>query len=605
MIIHRVKAKNVFCFSTVELDLRKYNLIQVIGNNLDEKKTGENDTDLYTQGNGVGKTSLYHIITEALYSKNINGIKKKFVGNMFTDEQWRIELWVDDFYLVYTASQCVLYKDKEIIVRGRKEVSDFFEEKLPFSLFTSLTYISPKVHIPYFSDTDKYKKEFLQLIFKDLYKYILYHPVIKNGLKEVLSQLTTAKEVLDTHKKYIPQEIPEFLPLEPIDKTNLENIKKELTEIENQVNQIERKKGIIEEKQKQLTLLTKKYKEIKESVGGKLRPNSDLKKVLQNIQNEITKLKTKQDMIKNTVANKVCKLCGSIIDTTQAELELEQVTTELNKLIDQSKSLQEQVKLLDLYNQLDQLQTQIVDLSQSIEEIDTSNLENLLARKTTLKNLLKEEEDKIDKLQKINQSRSVNNALREKLLKEKIKAEQVISTQEELVESLQAKEKRLQILANLFSPNGIFKEKLPERLHILNQVVNKELLFFTNQFQLEFYVENDKVTEKLLKLGKEYPVENCSTGEYTRIVMALLFATKKLLKGLYDIDVNIIFIDEIFGSLDAVGRSLLIEYLKNTDYNVFLISHSYLNYKYPILEITKKNGVSTVSLIGEQYETTN
>jgi len=85
MKLIRLKAKNIYSFDKIDIRLDNHVLVQVTGNNLDEKRTvlTEEDSEVSQNVNGVGKTNLYNCIIQALYSRDIYKTKKSFLKNMF------------------------------------------------------------------------------------------------------------------------------------------------------------------------------------------------------------------------------------------------------------------------------------------------------------------------------------------------------------------------------------------------------------------------------------------------------------------------------------------------------------------------------------------
>jgi recombinational DNA repair ATPase RecF len=126
MKIKRLKAKNVYSFESLDIEFTN-SVVQITGKNLDEKRTEDSI-------NGIGKTNIYNLIIQALYSRDVLKTKKGYLKNMFTKGDFKIELWIDDYVLTYTKSECTLSENGNIILNGRKVITDFFENLIPFEL---------------------------------------------------------------------------------------------------------------------------------------------------------------------------------------------------------------------------------------------------------------------------------------------------------------------------------------------------------------------------------------------------------------------------------------------------------------------------------------
>lgn len=592
--IRKVIGENVLSFKYIEFTIGDHPVIQVIGENLDEKKNTETDVDLYSAGNGVGKTNLYHLITEAQYSKNIVGIKKTYLANMYLDSPMKIQIhYTNGDILTYTNNSCDVTDAKgRLVVRGRKEVSAYFEDKIPFNLYTALTYASPDYHIPYFSDTDKYKKEFIQLIFEDLQKYSEPLPKVQNRIKEVKATHTE----LEGAKKVIEETL----------QTKIPDKKEEINIPDFNIPQLERQRDIIKEKiakNKAAAEWNTKQKQKEDKLKKRLESLIQYKNATVTfidataLQEDISILKHEIKALSLLKGKDKCPTCGQSLENTtnkltHLEAEYKRKVSEYNEIVEANKKAKE---IQEKQNELTKIEKELQETQKDYYEvIDFQDLEQeLIDIEATIREQRQQRQDMEKKLQEIR----LHNARVDELLLMKEKQLARLNTVEKDLDYTSQKLRLLDVLEKTFSPTGILQHKIPERLQVLNAEINRELAMFTNQFTLNFVLEKGKVTEKLLKKGKEYPINNCSKGEYTRIMLALLFATKKILKVLKNIDLNFLFLDEVFGSLDNTGKQLLMSRVESLDITCFLISHSHHSQKYPTIEITKENNISTAKFI--------
>ena len=136
--------------------------------------------------------------------------------------------------------------------------------------------------------------------------------------------------------------------------------------------------------------------------------------------------------------------------------------------------------------------------------------------------------------------------------------------------------------------------------YYLNFLTNGEIkINFTSQSTLKNSDElRDKIDVCLLKNGKEYSMAKTSGGEARRIDICISLALQSLL-SLSDSTLNITIYDEIFDSLDELGRDYVLNLLKEeikTKDSIFVISHdSNLQDQFRnIIKIKKKGGISYV-----------
>ena len=116
---------------------------------------------------------------------------------------------------------------------------------------------------------------------------------------------------------------------------------------------------------------------------------------------------------------------------------------------------------------------------------------------------------------------------------------------------------------------------------------------------------NEKFYCALHHLGEEISPKTLSTGEKKKVDFVIIMALMKMIKVRFP-SLNILFLDEIFSSIDSDGVYHIINILHNTiqdiGLNTFVINHTVLPSEYfdKKLEITKDSGFSefTIESIG-------
>lgn len=102
-------------------------------------------------------------------------------------------------------------------------------------------------------------------------------------------------------------------------------------------------------------------------------------------------------------------------------------------------------------------------------------------------------------------------------------------------------------------------------------------------------------------MGIEIPVQTLSTGEMKKIDFIVLIAILKLMKMKFN-SINLLFLDELFSSVDPDGVHSILSILKSISsdlgLNIFVINHAPMpheifDFK---LDIVKKNNFSSISL---------
>ena len=116
---------------------------------------------------------------------------------------------------------------------------------------------------------------------------------------------------------------------------------------------------------------------------------------------------------------------------------------------------------------------------------------------------------------------------------------------------------------------------------------------------------NEKFFCTLHHLGTEISPKTLSTGEKKKVDFVIIMALMKMIKVRFP-SLNILFLDEIFSSIDSDGVYHIINILHSTiqdiGLNTFVINHTVLPSEYfdKKLEITKDGGFSefTIESIG-------
>jgi DNA repair exonuclease SbcCD ATPase subunit len=102
-------------------------------------------------------------------------------------------------------------------------------------------------------------------------------------------------------------------------------------------------------------------------------------------------------------------------------------------------------------------------------------------------------------------------------------------------------------------------------------------------------------------MGIEIPSQTLSTGEMKKVDFVVLVAIMKLMKLKFS-SINLLFLDELFSSVDPDGVYSILSILKSTSsdlgLNIFVINHAPMPHEIFDwkLEVTKKNNFSSLAL---------
>jgi len=593
MYITGLEAKNCYSFDHVSLSLDTYPIVQIIGNNLDEKRININETNEFSNSaNGVGKTNLYNLILQALYSRDLSRTKKPYLSNLYNKGKFSINLYLligkDHLHIDYNFNETLLFKNDKLFLEGRKNITDFFENLIPYEMFLRLTYLSPLVHFRFFDAANKEVQELLTLIFSDLMHLKNKLPLLKEEKQNLLKEIVEKEKEI---KHFTIQSEQDFFPTKKVPKVfDRIDYSYKLTELGKQWgaqnNQIKREKE-----------LKSQLKEVKkvESVAKEYQAQSSKCALLLTKLEECKSSYTKFSKLKG---KSICPTCGSKINVSSYLEKLEEQGKEIKAELEQSTNehcaLEEQNIAYTKYLKDKEEQDRIItELRNIILPTDLDHLKNEIDRYNSLQ---KEENRKsIQNSKEIAAIEKFNT--QQQVIKDQIKhAQSQLLICEKELDSLRNKVSVLEVLETVCNKVVIAKQ-IPKRLEILENFINSELAQYTSQYSVKLSMKNDKIVREVIKEKKVYPVENLSSGEKTRLNISLLFAIRNILKALHknDYDINIIFFDECFNTLDISGRNILLE--AGSEFNKFVISHAYISTNYPIIELTRKDNKTNLKEI--------
>lgn len=154
------------------------------------------------------------------------------------------------------------------------------------------------------------------------------------------------------------------------------------------------------------------------------------------------------------------------------------------------------------------------------------------------------------------------------------------------------------VMEDIYGDKGVKLSAIRRILPILNTEIKKVLQDLGMEYKVIF---NQEFNAEISHLGFPISVEMLSTGEKKKVDFAALIAIIRLLKIKFH-GINLIFLDEIFSSIDSDGVYHVLKILSNMskelNLNTFVINHSPLPtelFDYRI-DIEKNNGFSSFTI---------
>jgi len=132
--------------------------------------------------------------------------------------------------------------------------------------------------------------------------------------------------------------------------------------------------------------------------------------------------------------------------------------------------------------------------------------------------------------------------------------------------------------------------------------LNSEIMDLLSKMHLDYRVIFDEeFNASIYHMGIEVSSQTLSTGEMKKVDFVVLIAIMKLMKMKFS-NINLLFLDELFSSVDPDGVYSILKILKNTckelGLNIFVINHAPMPHEIFDwkMEIQKLNNFSSLSI---------
>ena len=447
---------------------------------------------------------------------------------------------------------------KELDKAGKKSVQEFLEDEIlemPFYVFSNTLSLSINDFKSFLKMGSFDKKAIIDKIFGlqilNQMREILKHQTKK--LKEGVDELTTSINTFD--KSFQSTEL-------------------ELKKLEDKIqeNSTDKKSSLIANKAMYDSAI-EKYTTNIGKIGDKILIVQDgRKKISESLGGDRQLLVTLQEKI-DLYNNYQCPTCQTNLDTDFHHDLLKEYNTSYTEASKRNIDKEAKMKLMvENYTKLDKLRTeqrsalttaqvnlkyvssQLIEMGVEVRDEQTSSLKSMMSEFTQKISDQKEEQGR-------HQKAIAFYGLAEEILGEK----------------------------------GVKQLAIRSILPPLNAEISKLVKTLGIEHRISF---NEDFDAKITHFGMDVSVDTLSTGEMKKVDFAVLLAVIRMMKMKYPFT-NILFLDEIFSSIDGDGQYHILRILREivTEYkmNIFVISHyplSYTEFDYKI-EIVKNNGFSS------------
>lgn len=552
MKINRVEFKNFASYGNrtqvIEFDKDKSDLYLVLG------------------GNGAGKSTLAKVITYLCYGK-VEGANLKDLPNRVNSALWG-KIWMESKNNSIEIERGinpgifnVKINGSEYDVAGKNNLQDFLETEIyeiPYHVFKNVIILSVN----------------------DFKSFITMSPYDKKRIIDKIFGFSIINEMAEAVKEQRRGIIDEIRTYEDEIRTLNDSIDSVLEKIEH-FEKVSKDKDAEKIKALKENLVTlngqrKKLLEITQSTKSKLEAlDTDSRKK----NNQKSTLNTKINTVKKELKlyeNNTCPTCTAPLNS-DFHLDIKKEKEEkLDSLFTEWNTIKEEAE---------QAETDLADLRQKGRKIHVK-IGQLETQMEGIKDKLIELADKDDS----DSSSHLKQLVKEFTDKKKDKSEGKLKSEGE--------DYYLTILENIMGEDGI--KNLAVRSILPS--FNNHILLMGREMGIPFGIRfNEKFYCSLHHLGSEISPKTLSTGEKKKVDFVIIMALMKMIKVRFP-SLNILFLDEIFSSIDSDGVYHIINILHNTiqdiGLNTFVINHTVLPSEYfdKKIEITKDAGFSEFNI---------
>lgn len=529
------------------------------GNKLQTFKFADEPQLILVQGkNGSGKSSISDALTVSIYGKSairkIKEIPNRINKNAYTQVKFVTSTGqsVDIERGIEPNFSRVLIDGAEYNLPDKRRVDDFIEDeltKIPFNVFSNTISLSVNDFKSFVKLSPADKRQIIDKIFgldivNDMSK------VVKEESKKIKSEVSALDTSLISNQRLLESSL-----------TQLEALKTEIaTSNEARINEISQKLVELEDlkktKKAEAVSFNQKIEEIKKSIRESRDQQSSIRLNVSEIQKKL-----------DIYAKNKCPHCLSDL-TDELHIQIK------DKL--QAKKLEQENQIPAISETVATKETELREIEDSQNSIK-SEYYSIDANISTLNRELTSLKTQTTKTTDHHLAEVINN----------IKTE--ISETSAKLSEWNEKLKVSQEMEMILSDNGMKRMLMSQIIPLLNKKILKTAKVLEFKFAFEFDLEFNPI---ITHLGMQVSPDSLSAGEQKKMNLIVLLCILELIKLKHN-KVNLLFLDEVFSSLDvdSIFRvvDLLKAFAKKYNMTVFVISHDPLPEEYFDIKIQVEN----------------
>ena len=531
------------------------------GNNFTEINLRQSNTTLIIGGNGSGKSTLLDALCFVLFNKAFRKITKNQLINSTNEKDCVVEIEFNTASSKWMVRRGIkpsifeIHRDGELVnqLASNNDQQDWLEKqvlKLNFKSFTQIVILGSASFVPFMQLSTANRREIVEDLL-DIRIFSSMNSIVKEKIKTTNDKI---KELTVTH-----QMTGEKIEMQKQFIESIENdIKKQVENKENKINEIEFKIKEIEKdnKEKHDKIESDLQLESDElsSCSKKLKQLSSLKIKIQEKLNTINEHK---DFFEHSSE---CPTCTQKIEESFRLNKVGECEEKLNELekgcIELKKSILEEE---DREKRFNQVSRQILTLN---NEVSNNNVKISQFNRQT-----RELQQEIQELKSKDEDKNSERSTLKKLEKTLSKLEEDRAKYKEL-------NTYYEFSQTLLKDGGVKAKIIQKYLPIMNQQINKYLQMM--DFYINFTLDDEFNENVKSPIHEDFSYESFSEGEKMRINLALLFTWRDIARMKNSIRTNLLILDEVFdSSLDGTGIEYFTKIIRYVikDSNILVISH--------------------------------
>lgn len=524
---------------------------------------------LLTGNNGQGKSTFMESVEFSLYGKVLNGRKKKWstlstLPNRINRTDMEIGIKFDsngvdvEICRGLAPNKLELFENGLLNERaGKANIDEAIEKYVGMDVDTFKSFISMSIDSfkNFISLSNDEKKILLDKLF-NLEVINLLNGILKDlnkGNKTRIASLDSEIKTLEDSIASIQKSIEKTVAKQKL------NLQSEIDDLMSQMN----------DKKEDYKALKEKVDKIKEKEEILTKEIDNEKKQHIIVQNDIKNVQREIDLYDSGK----CPTCGTDFDSDHFDA-LRASLVEKKEKFQEAKSL------------IEENVTAIKERQKKLKEIGDSTTLAFNDMSYFLKNC----KTQIEQLNRKKEQESGQESPNVEEFKKSIEElEEKMSMGKDNIAVSKDKELYYKELNRIFGEDGVKKSIIAGIIKPINHFISENM----KKMGIPFEVKLDETfTAEIRQFGSAIESDSLSTGENKRVNIAILIAYLKLIRTKRHI--NILFLDEVFSSIDIEGIDSILTLLKSfaNEYNIniFVVHHAILNQEMfdRILKINKE-----------------